>query len=173
MTIKSKYDFCSQSPSIVANTWPLYYNEASWTRTMVLSALTVGRAWLIIWAISPMKSPIPCSCNHSRKHHSTVIIIIMQHRANRCLRCPHRPHCHILPHRRGTACWHQRGLHKNNGIGAQGLHAISLPTGYIGRFAGVRFISCWLVLVTSEVGWVANMEQSRGRVQREGRLRPE
>ena len=39
----------------------------------MLSALTVGRAWLIIWAISPMKSPIPCSCNSSKKHHSTVI----------------------------------------------------------------------------------------------------
>jgi len=46
---------------------------------IVLWALTVGRTWLIIWAISPMKSPIPCICNDSRKHHPTVISRIMQH----------------------------------------------------------------------------------------------
>jgi hypothetical protein len=40
---------------------------------MVLSALTVGCAWLIIWAISPMKSPIPCICNNSRKRHPAGI----------------------------------------------------------------------------------------------------
>uniref|UniRef100_A0A0A9E5R8 Uncharacterized protein n=1 Tax=Arundo donax TaxID=35708 RepID=A0A0A9E5R8_ARUDO len=58
-------------------------------------------------------------------------------------------------------------------MGARGLHAISLPTGYIGPFGGLQFISCWLVIVTGEVGWFANMEQREGWVLREGRLRPE
>ena len=58
------------------------------------------------------------------------------------------------PRRRGTACWRRRGLHKSNGMGAQGLHAISLPTGYIGLLASVQFISCWLVILTGDVGVV-------------------
>jgi hypothetical protein len=78
-------------------------------------------------------------------------------RKHRCLHYPRHPHHHILPRRRGAACWRQRGLHKHNEIGAQGLHAISLPTGYIGLFAGVQFISCWLVVVTGEVGWFAKL----------------
>ena len=47
-------------------------------------------------------------------------------------------------------------------MGAQGLHAISLPTGYIGLLASVQFISCWLVILTGEVGVVCQYGTERG-----------
>jgi hypothetical protein len=47
-------------------------------------------------------------------------------------------------------------------MGAQGLHAISLPTGYIGLFAAVQFISSWLVIVTGEVGVVCQYGTEQG-----------
>ena len=70
----------------------------------------------------------------------------------RCLLLPGTP-----PRRRGTACWHRRGLHKNNnGMGARGLHAISLPTSLLDRFGGL--VSLLLQHVTSDVRWVVNTE---------------
>lgn len=131
--------------------------KTSKSETVKRMVLTAGCVWLIIWAISPRKSPIPCICKTIAENVARTISDTKgNHDYNaRSLRCRR---CLLLlgtpPRRRGTACWHRRGLHKNNnGMGARGLHAISLPTSLLDRFGGLVSL---LQHVTSDVGWIVS-----------------